>query len=620
MNVSRHQVSLGALAVVLSLAFPMGVLSLLSPATTGDQVDAADTVAVVTVEAMQVLPDTDQTVLELKVERNVAGARLTGQLNLVVDGRPPIEVGDRVLAMLSNGPDALLGSYIIEKNPTTLQYEIVTPITGMWSQGVGDWPPVALSLVETAVKVRLGLIDPAMLAQGQSAGEDLATAEATEGVPVDPDSYEPNNTLGTASVVILDPPKLITGMPLCITGLTLTAGDADFLAFTAPALSILHAETRLPEGVTSVNMDLDTLMGLFDQGTGDLLAYDDDSGEGLMSRFAAPIPTDGTYAVAVESAPDTDLDFSGDEGLTTGAYELKLELERASFLTNFTELVVGVSPDGTFIEDYIGFREVGGPDVLLAGAATDGWGMSYQALIPGGLTSVVQGAGDHQGDPGFNAGLPLIPGSFTLGPFVDSQGFNRAGFAKSSSLVPYQLMPRRGVIVTTEYTLGLNQNVLNGTVELKAATTARVLDLMFSRLMDVDLFGTADPGSTSDDHFFWHFDPQAAVKAFAVPAGENVSTYTEPSQGDDDVTGDYQVALIIDNGDVGGGGGMQETMTYSVSFTLISNFLSEEGARQAAVDDLTAAGIESWVVVVDEDPASPGLFTAFGAGLAGPLN
>jgi hypothetical protein len=617
MNLSRYQVSLGALALVLCLAFPMGVVSLLSPTTTGDQVDAAGTVAVVTIEAIQVVPDTGKTVLELAVDHHVAGVPAGAPLNLVVDGRPPLEVGDRIVAMLGAEPRTLLGSYLVQKNPATLAPELVTPVTGMWTEGLSEYPPVDLGLFETAVRVRRGMIDPSLLGKALAGGNGDINAV---GAPVDPDNYEPNDTIQEGTVVILDPPKLITGMPLCITGLTLTENDVDFWGFNGAGLSILHAETRLPEGITNVNVDLDTLVGLFDNGSGDLLAFDDDSGQGKLSRLIAPIPSDGFYSVAVESAPDTDLSFTGDEGLTTGPYELKLELERASFLTNFTELVVGVSPDGTFIEDFIGFREVGGPDVLLNGAATDGWGLTYQSLIPGGLTEVNQGAGSHQGDPGFDEGLPLIPGAFVLGPFVDGAGYNRAGFAKSSSLVPYQLMPRRGVQVTTEYTLSLDARTLNGTIELKAATNARVLDLTFSRVMDVDLFGSSDPGSTSDDHFFWSFDANGTVKAYAVDAGENVSTIVEPGATTSDATGDFQAALVIENGDVGGGGGFQETMTYGSAFTLVSGFLDEDSAKSEAEAQLTDAGMEAWVIAVDEDPANPGLFTAFGAGLAGPLN
>ncbi|RKY21762.1 MAG: hypothetical protein DRQ55_03195 [Planctomycetota bacterium] len=595
----------------------MGVISLLSPSTTGDEVDAADAVALVTVDAMQVVPDTDRTILELSVSQSLLGGALPASLNLVVDGRPPVSVGDTLVAMLGTDPSVLLGSYLVEKNPVSLRHEIVAPVTGMWTEGLSDHPPVDLALFRTAIGVRRGVLDASLLDQALAGGGSQA---ATAGAPVEPDDYEPNNSLPESSMVILDPPKMITGMPLYITGLTLTEGDVDYFSFNGGALSIIHAEALLPEGITTINADLDTMIGFFDADSQELLAYDDDSGEGMLSRLIAPIPSDGVFSIAVESAPDPDLTFTGEHGTTTGPYELTLELERASFLTNFTELVVGVSPDGSFIEDFIGFREVGGPDVLLNGAATDGWGLTYESLIPGGLTEVNQGAGTHAGDPGFDAGLPIVPGSFVVGPFVDDNGgYNSAGFVKSSALVPYQLMPRRGVIVTTEYTLALDARTVVGSIELKSSTTSQVLDLTFSRVMDVDLFGTADPGSTSDDHFFWSFEASGIVKAYAADAGENVNTIMEPAATTGDAVGDLQAALVIENGDVDGGGGFQETITYGSAFTIVSG-TSEVEAKDAAVAELSDAGMETWVVAVDEDPSNPGTYTAFGAGLSGPLN
>lgn len=620
MNVSRHQVSLGALAVVLCLAFPMGVLSLLSPTTTGDQIDAADTIAVVTVEAMQVLPASDTTVLEIQVERYVAGNRFGGKASLNVDGRPPVEVGDRVLAMLSRDPTALLGAYVIEKDPVSLQLNVATPVSGLWSQGIGDQPPVALSLLELAIRVRRGLVDPQVLSAALAGGAVVGPADGDDGelyaaeagdpgapAPVDPDGYEPNDTVQTAWPVTLNSPALLTGNPICITGLTLTLGDVDFFSFNAAELTVLHAQTVLPEGVTDVNMDLDTIVGLFNSSR-ELIAFDDDSGQGgKLSLLVAPIPSDGTFTVGVEGSPDTDLDFSVGEGTSTGAYTLKLELERASFLTNFTELVVGVSPDSTFIEDFVGFREVDGKDVLIEGTATDGWGMTYSAQIPGGLTMVASGAGDQAGDPGFDPGLLPVPGAFVLGPFVDGQGYNRAGFAKASALVPYQLMPRRGVQIFTEYTLGLNQSSVKGRVTFKSASPSRIDDLTFTRLMDVDLF---DPGG---DHFFWHFDPSANARAFAAPAGENVGNVTEPAQGDDDAIGDFQAAFVIEPGTLGAG--FAFTATNEMAFTLVSGFVTEDQAKDAAQQELEDCGSDSWVIAVDEDPDT-GLFCAFGAGVS----
>lgn len=635
MNVSRHQVSLGALAVVLCLAFPMGVLSLFSPATTGDQVDAADTIVVAWVEALQVLPERNQTVVEFSVDEHVAGQRTGGSARLLVDGLPAVEVGDRVVAMLGNDPDELLGVYHVQKDAQTAQLQVMTPVSGMWNQGVGDFPPQPLALFTSAIRVRRGVANPAVLAAGPAEpvedlegedgpveGEDILEAGAP---PLADDFLEDDDTLATATTVVLNPPQLVTGNPLCITGLTLTSQDVDFFKFTAPPLSVLIAETRLPEGVTSVdagdvNPDLDTLIGLWNADTAELLASDDDSGDGLLSQLVEPIQQLGDYAVAVESAPDSDLDFGfpNTEAATTGPYELKLELAKASYLTNFEQLVVGVSDDGTFIEDFVGFKEIGGDDALIAGVPGDGWGLTYGALVPGGITTINAGTdGDHLTDPGFTHGLQ--PGSFVLGPFIDANGYNRAGFAKASQFVPYNVVPRRGIRVTSEYDLGLTEETVAATFQFKIEATARIFDMTFVRTLDADLFGVGS------DRFFSSFDPESPIQAFAVEATENVNTIaTQLDPGGsgpalpDDSEGDYQMALVIDHGDILGTSGFQETLVYPGAFTLVSGYASAEQARDVAIANLQDEGMTTWVIATDDDPES-GTFSAFGAGL-GPLD
>jgi hypothetical protein len=77
--------------------------------------------------------------------------------------------------------------------------------------------------------------------------------------------------------------------------------DVDYFTFTARAGTFLVAETRTGQ--------IDSVIGLFD-GAGNLLALDDDSGAGVLSRLVVRVPADGTYAIAVGTWPD--LDFSGD--------------------------------------------------------------------------------------------------------------------------------------------------------------------------------------------------------------------------------------------------------------------------------------------------------------------
>jgi hypothetical protein len=251
-------------------------------------------------------------------------------------------------------------------------------------------------LVQSAIRVRKGA-DP-------RAGQGTGVANSTTDAPLGPDAYEPNNTLATATNLSgLYPPSLLTGNPLVLTGLTLTANDVDFFAFDTAALTIVHAETS---GVTGLPAP-DTLMGLFDTPAGHLLAHDDDGAGNGFSKLAVPIEATGKYAVAVESAPDSNLDFTGSQGTTTGTYNLSLEIELGSYLWNQFDLIIGVSPDGTFIEDFVGFKEIGpgGQDTLLVGVPADGWAWTSTCATPDRRHARL-GGGDQLTDPGFPTAVP----------------------------------------------------------------------------------------------------------------------------------------------------------------------------------------------------------------------
>ena len=88
-------------------------------------------------------------------------------------------------------------------------------------------------------------------------------------------------------------------------------GDVDFYRFRATAGQVIVAQI--------VSSQLDTVMGFFNRDTGELLAVDDDSGAGPLSRIEMKIPADGEYAVAVSTFPD--FEFKGD-GTGTGRYVL----------------------------------------------------------------------------------------------------------------------------------------------------------------------------------------------------------------------------------------------------------------------------------------------------------
>jgi hypothetical protein len=70
-----------------------------------------------------------------------------------------------------------------------------------------------------------------------------------------------------------------------------------------------------------ISGQMDTVMGLFDVVTGELLAFDDDSGAGLLSRIQFTVPSDGAYALAVSTFPD--ITFQG-IGTETGRYVLNV--------------------------------------------------------------------------------------------------------------------------------------------------------------------------------------------------------------------------------------------------------------------------------------------------------
>ena len=91
-------------------------------------------------------------------------------------------------------------------------------------------------------------------------------------------------------------------------------GDVDFFRFRARAGQILMVETLTGR--------VDTLVGLFDA-AGTLLAYDDDSGDGVLSRLAIVAPADGDYVVGVTQWPD--FDFTGEWTGPTGRYVLSVQ-------------------------------------------------------------------------------------------------------------------------------------------------------------------------------------------------------------------------------------------------------------------------------------------------------
>jgi hypothetical protein len=127
------------------------------------------------------------------------------------------------------------------------------------------------------------------------------------------DLFEPNGTLTRARPVSLP----FNTIPVVRFTELSHPNDVDFFRFRAKAGQVIVAET--------LSGQIDTVLGLFHRASGTLLAADDDSGAGSLSRIRFTIPADGEYAVAVSSYPDFEFDGGGAGGI--GRYVLDIHVE-----------------------------------------------------------------------------------------------------------------------------------------------------------------------------------------------------------------------------------------------------------------------------------------------------
>ena len=140
------------------------------------------------------------------------------------------------------------------------------------------------------------------------AGDDVRYTGTTT---YDDNWAEPNDTLGSARNINLP----FNSIPVNrFTEIEPTGGDVDFYRFTAQAGDLVIAET--------LTGGLDSMIVLADS-TGTIIAFDDDSGAGLLSRFVAPIPASGTYYLGVTAFPDFSFTGAGESG---GRYVLSVNL------------------------------------------------------------------------------------------------------------------------------------------------------------------------------------------------------------------------------------------------------------------------------------------------------
>jgi uncharacterized protein YaiE (UPF0345 family) len=151
------------------------------------------------------------------------------------------------------------------------------------------------------------------------------------------DVFEPNNGISRATRIHL--PFSTESMDR-YSAIAPVGGDADYYRFSAKAGDILALEV--------VRGGFDSVLGVFDSHTGDLLIADDDGGAGLLSRLLLQVNEDIDLTVAVSAFPDLEFTGAGEEG---GRYVLTVNRYRGEILTaagDDTSTPVSFDPHFTF--------------------------------------------------------------------------------------------------------------------------------------------------------------------------------------------------------------------------------------------------------------------------------
>ena len=193
----------------------------------------------------------------------------------------------------------------------TLDYDAISATDGAAGYSCGGKVTTGFeletNLTPHRLPVILGLQKAAVYEVFTAADNDLDNAHFDALTPRPfRDHFEPNDTLTAARLVKL-PFSSVSNQT------ALAAGDVDFYRFRAKAGEFLAVET-VP------GSPLDTMVGLFNP-SGTLMALDDDSGIGLLSRLLVEVPADGIYTVGVTTFPDVDFTGGGDD---TGSYVLSI--------------------------------------------------------------------------------------------------------------------------------------------------------------------------------------------------------------------------------------------------------------------------------------------------------
>ncbi|HET8948767.1 MAG TPA: hypothetical protein VFQ07_17445, partial [Candidatus Polarisedimenticolia bacterium] len=156
------------------------------------------------------------------------------------------------------------------------------------------------------------------------------------------DTGEPNNTPGKATRVNSLPYSSIDRY----TAIEPVGNDIDFFRVGLTAGTTFTAEI--------VGGRLDSLVGLFDA-AGNLLAADDDSGAGLLSKLSYAVATSGNYFVAVTTYPDLSFTGAGGDG---GRYVLNMSAVVGTILTLGDDASVQVSLPFAFPFDGASYTSV----------------------------------------------------------------------------------------------------------------------------------------------------------------------------------------------------------------------------------------------------------------------